>query len=276
MKPMNEKELFDNYWKSINKFSAIESITLSKNYNSSEFQLYGNRLALKITEMLAEFGNFEFKDSSIVEIGCGIGRFIVPLSKEFKFVYGIDISEDIILECKKYCDQFEIKNYNVFKNDGRKLEMFESASEEYCFSSGVFQHIVDFSCIVDYIKEAIRILKVGGIFLFQFQAVWSDDIGKGRHGAAIKAYKLDKELFGLPYEIKEISYDPYDPRRQFIVILEKTEKTTIGKFSDFKIKPKLFRTACVDLSDKNSQTYKDWMEFLNKPNSRKRVTFLDK
>ena len=40
------------------KFSPIESITLTKNYNEEEFQIYGNKLALKLIEMLNKYKNF--------------------------------------------------------------------------------------------------------------------------------------------------------------------------------------------------------------------------
>lgn len=41
------------------------------------------------------------KDSTVLEIGCGTGRVLIPLAKHCKHIVGIDISESMIAQCKQ-------------------------------------------------------------------------------------------------------------------------------------------------------------------------------
>ena len=270
------KKLIDNYYKGFKKSSVLDYITLNQSHKIEEFQSYGNKISIILLEMIKNYEFFKFEESQMLEIGCGLGRLLLPMANYFDKIYGIDISEEIILECKKYFQLNNVKNYEVFVNNGYDLNMFQDNSLEYCFSSGVFQHVVDYASIDNYIKETMRILKINGIFLFQFQSIWEHETGKGRKGAKITAKKLNKTLLNKNYKILEINYDPYDPMRQFVIIIQKTKEPCVeNDFSKFKVTKKLFRTKCIDFSQEESQSHEQWMNFLENPQDRKRITFFD-
>ena len=148
--------------------------------------------------------------------------------------------------------------------------MFDDESLHYCFTTGVFQHIIYIESIISYIKEALRVLIPGGLFLFQFQAIWKDKIGKGRVGAKITASTLDKELAGCSFKILDVSCDPHDPMRQFIVIIQKTEfQDTSVNFKDFKVRDVLFRTGCHKGLKNEAKTQQFWR------GKKRRITFYD-
>ena len=92
--------------------------------------------------------------NNILEIGCGIGRLLVPLAdkhNECNF-YAIDISDEMIKLAPK---RNNIK-YQEFTND---LDLV--------YSMLVFQHI-EHQEKINYIKFAYEKLKVGGNLFFQF------------------------------------------------------------------------------------------------------------
>ena len=101
----------------------------------------------------------------VLEIGCGIGRILIPMSSIFKEVIGVDVSKKMIELSKQYVDK--IPNCHTYENSGSDLSLFEEDYFDFCYSYIVFQHIPKKEIIENYIKEVSRVLKTGGIFRFQ-------------------------------------------------------------------------------------------------------------
>jgi len=105
------------------------------------------------------------KKMKILEIGCGIGRLLIPMSKEFGEAIGVDVSSKMIKIGQKFTKN--LPNCKLYHNDGIDLKMFDDNSFDFCFSSIVFQHIPEKMIIINYIKEVSRVLKKGKLFRFQ-------------------------------------------------------------------------------------------------------------
>ena len=116
----------------------------------------------------------ENKDTSnmnILEIGCGIGRILIPMRKIFGNVTGIDISSEMVLLGQKYVS--DIPNCNIVENNGTDLAEFSDNSFDFCYSFIVFQHIPEKQIVENYIKEVSRILKPSCLFRFQVRGTIS-------------------------------------------------------------------------------------------------------
>jgi len=197
----------------------------------------GVRFVSTMVKRFKQYGKYKLENSAVLEIGCGTGRFLKPLSGMFKKVIGVDVSK-MLLEIaeNKYCAGIE--NIEYCLNNGVNLDSFESNSLEYVFSMGVFQHITSFDVIASYIREALRVLKGDGIFFFCFVGTHVNDEGSSATGAKITAKKLNEALMGSKYKIKEMSVDMLDPRqRTVVVVLQKTtrEVKQNKSFSDFEL-----------------------------------------
>ena len=105
------------------------------------------------------------KQMRVLEIGCGLGRILIPMSKIFGEIIGIDVSKKMIAQAKKFTEN--ISNCNVFENNGSDLGIFPKNYFDFCYSFIVFQHVPQKEIVVNYIKEVSRVLKSGGIFRFQ-------------------------------------------------------------------------------------------------------------
>jgi len=92
--------------------------------------------------------------NNVLEIGCGIGRLLVPLAEKYNECnfYGIDISDEMIKLAPK-------------KDNIKYQELADNL--DLVYSMLVFQHI-DHQEKIKYIKLAYEKLKVGGILFFQF------------------------------------------------------------------------------------------------------------
>lgn len=107
----------------------------------------------KIIELLEKYND---DWSSVIEIGCGIGRLIVPLADKYDGKYvGVDIAADML--------ELAPKRDNI-----AYTTVFAGGHEEsFIYSILVFQHIPQ-DVKEKYIEYAYRSLKDGGKFLFQY------------------------------------------------------------------------------------------------------------
>ena len=115
--------------------------------------------------------NKETSKMNILEIGCGIGRILIPMSKFFGSVIGIDISSEMVLLGQKYVSH--IPNCSIVENNGVDLSEFSDNSFDFCYSFIVFQHIPEKQIVENYIKEVSRILKSSCLFRFQVRGTIS-------------------------------------------------------------------------------------------------------
>ncbi len=105
------------------------------------------------------------KNMNILEIGCGIGRLIIPMSKIFGEVIGVDVSDEMVKLAKEKTSN--ITNCKIFQNSGSDISFLKDNYIDFCYSFIVFQHIPDKIIVENYIREVSRVLKPQGIFRFQ-------------------------------------------------------------------------------------------------------------
>ena len=115
--------------------------------------------------------NKETANMNILEIGCGIGRILIPMRKIFGNVTGIDISSEMVQLGQKYVS--DIPNCSIVENNGTDLAEFSDNSFDFCYSFIVFQHIPEKKIVENYIKEVSRILKPSCLFRFQVRGTIS-------------------------------------------------------------------------------------------------------
>lgn len=139
-----------------------------------------------------------YKQRSILEIGCGIGRLAIPLAMKLEraMIYGIDISPSMIEHAQLL--KRGIRNCQFEVNDGRMLPDREI---DGAYAVAVFQHLPA-SAISGYIAQLGERLVAGGIFRFQFiegteQEVFSRhypivQIGEWLNAAGLDVHIIDR------------------------------------------------------------------------------------
>ena len=105
------------------------------------------------------------KKMRVLEIGCGIGRLLIPTSRIFGHAIGVDVSSEMIHKGKKYVEN--LQNCQIFENNGIDLSEFSDNYFDFCFSFIVFQHIPEKKIVEKYISEVSRVLKPNCLFRFQ-------------------------------------------------------------------------------------------------------------
>lgn len=135
-----------------------------------------------------------------LEIGCGTGRLLRPLSRRVERAIGIDISPEMIARARAALS--DRPNVELAVTRGG-LDGIPDASLDFVYSFIVFQHVPSRAAVLRYLREAARALKGGGVLRFQV-----DGRRRGRafgadtwQGVRFDAGALCRELARLDFEV---------------------------------------------------------------------------
>lgn len=96
---------------------------------------------------------------TVLEIGCGVGRLLKPMTQYFRWVIGLDIAPNMLALAKQYLGDTCNIELSVIEND---VFPVADGGIDYVFSVIVFQHICYREVIQRYLRETRRALKSGG------------------------------------------------------------------------------------------------------------------
>ncbi len=102
-----------------------------------------------------------------LDFGCGVGRLTQALAERFERCDGVDIAASMIAEARRINRHGERVQYHV--NDAPDLGMFPSDSFDFVLSFIVLQHMEP-RYAKRYIAEFVRVLRPGGLAVFQIPA----------------------------------------------------------------------------------------------------------
>ena len=99
-----------------------------------------------------------------LDFGCGIGRLTQALARHFDDVHGVDISDSMLELARKFNQHGEKCHYHLNTRDD--LSLFDDASFDFIYSNITLQHMPP-RFARRYILEFLRVLKPGGLLIFQ-------------------------------------------------------------------------------------------------------------
>jgi SAM-dependent methyltransferase len=103
--------------------------------------------------------------ADVVEIGCGAGRMTRAIARRAGHVTALDVSPRMLDLARE--QNAGLDNVDWTLADGRTLAGIPDASADVCISHIVFQHIPDPDVTLGYVREMGRVLRPGGVALFQ-------------------------------------------------------------------------------------------------------------
>ncbi len=114
-------------------------------------------------------------DMRVLEIGCGLGRMLQFLAVLFAEVHGIDVAPTMIEEGRRMLAGQA--NAHLHLGDGHTLAGLPDGHFDLVVSFQVFQHVPDRTVIADYVADAFRVLRPGGLFRFLVKTgVWRNQL----------------------------------------------------------------------------------------------------
>lgn len=128
----------------------------------------------------------------VLDFGCGTGRLVIPLAELADEVVGLDVSNAMLQEARKNCDEHDVQNVLLLKSDDDLSALKDSF--DLIHSSIVFQHIP--------VKRGKRIfanllnhLNDGGIGVLQFT------YAKAKYAATHGAPRVGKPMREWPANV---------------------------------------------------------------------------
>jgi SAM-dependent methyltransferase len=103
----------------------------------------------------------------VLEIGCGPGRLMLPMSRYFGEIHGVDVSDEMVALARQRLRA--VPNAHVRATSGEGLGLFPDAHFDFVYSYIVFQHIPSRKIVLNYLREAQRVLKPGGVLCCQLR-----------------------------------------------------------------------------------------------------------
>lgn len=147
----------------------------AREQDEAAFQATADEAVRAVESELKHFGPAaDTHTMQALEIGCGPGRLLKPMSRHFGRIYGVDVSDEMIRLARERLR--DIPNALVEATNGATLSQFPDDSLDFIYSYAVFQHIPSREVVLSYMREAGRVLKPGGIFRAQFNGLPHDQI----------------------------------------------------------------------------------------------------
>src|SRR5437870_111418 len=104
-----------------------------------------------------------------LEIGCGPGRLMRPMAQHFGEIHGVDVSDEMIR--RAHANLSGVPWAHPHHSSGADLMQFADESFDFVYSYAVFQHIPSREVVMNYLREAHRVLKPGGVLRVQLNGL---------------------------------------------------------------------------------------------------------
>jgi len=155
-----------------------------------EFFEEGEIYIHKIIEIINSRLDSKFNPQSVLDFGCGVGRILMPLAKECRIAYGIDISTTMIERAKFHAKEEKVDNVKFFQT----IDELNSQDIKFDFihSNYVFQHISTKTGI-EIFKKLLAYLTHNGVAVIQF--TYSNDL-------SVKYKSIDWMKLNLPFALQ--------------------------------------------------------------------------
>jgi SAM-dependent methyltransferase len=162
-----------SYWDEAARNNAAWYVDTSLDYSAPDMQKFFETGRTVVALALDDSPVAPPGSGLAVEIGSGLGRICLALADRFEKVIGIDISPEMVERARELVTHpavsFEI-------GSGTGLGNLDDSSVDLVLSFTVFQHIPSIPVIEHYLVEAGRVLKPGGLLVFQ----WNNEPGSLR------------------------------------------------------------------------------------------------
>jgi SAM-dependent methyltransferase len=156
----------------------------------------------EVIGVLEDWGVFGLRRDAL-EVGCGIGRLMVPLSSRVRSVVGTDVSSGMITAATRRLEGFS--NTSVQLTTGQNLAEFGSESMDLVYSVDAFPYLVlsGKTLVERHFREVQRVLRPGGDFvLFNYAYGQSREDANGEvlalaYGAELQVIRADESPFRI-------------------------------------------------------------------------------
>lgn len=155
-------------------------------------------LAAVTSEIVARMAEWNLlgPDRDVLDLGCGIGRFLQSLAPRVGSVVGLDISARMVAEARARCR--DLANVRIDVGSGRDLAPIGTASLDLVLGADVFPYLVQAGggLAAAHIAEFARVLRPAGAALvlnYSYRGSPEEDRTEMRALAAASGFELERD-----------------------------------------------------------------------------------
>jgi len=179
-------------------------------WDSDAFFAIGTVEVSAMMERFERLGHPQDRERAL-DFGCGVGRITRALAQHFDECVGVDISEDMVRRAEEL--NADVPGASFVVNVANDLARFDDASFDLVFSSIVLQHVPDRSTIESYIAEFCRVVRHGGLVMFQlpshipaiYRTQWRRRLYAGLRRVGVSAPFLYRRLRLVPIAMSYVA-----------------------------------------------------------------------
>jgi SAM-dependent methyltransferase len=121
----------------------------------------------QIAEVMENAARFERprERAAALDFGSGVGRLTRALAARFDRAVGVDISQTMVDNATRFNE--DVPNMSFQVNARPDLSVFDDATFDMVNTRIVLQHLPDRQTIEGYLAEFVRVLRPGGLLVFQ-------------------------------------------------------------------------------------------------------------
>ena len=126
---------------------------------------------LEYCTTMAYIHRYAKKQSTVLEVGAGTGRYSIALAREGMDVTAVELVESNLAVLRE--NSKGMTNVQSFQGDATDLSRFPDNSFDVTLFFGPMYHLYEADEVNCAIDEAIRVTKPGGVMLFAFLSVFA-------------------------------------------------------------------------------------------------------
>jgi ubiquinone/menaquinone biosynthesis C-methylase UbiE len=211
-------------WEDLGKLDPLWAVLTEKgrfnNWNMDEFFRTGEENIASLMEQADRLARPLARESAL-DFGCGVGRLTQALATQFQHCTGVDIADSMIARARELNQKHANCTFVVNTHDN--LGIFPDAQFDLVYSYIVLQHIGSRAAIKSYIADFVRVLKPGGLVVFQLPS--HVPVVRGRTQLRRRLYEALRRLgFGEQLLYEKLKLVPmrmnFVPERDVRALLE--------------------------------------------------------
>jgi SAM-dependent methyltransferase len=140
-----------------------------KDWDTSAFLTSGEEDYKRLVAPVLERFGFRPQGKTMLELGCGAGRMTSSFALRFAGVSAFDVSAEMLDRASTLLNQ--TANVTWVQGNGINLAGAADSSVDFVFSYLVLQHLPAEELVCSYTREMFRVLRPGGLCLFQWDGL---------------------------------------------------------------------------------------------------------
>ncbi len=140
-----------------------------RDQDDAEFYATATEMVNSLESELRRVPKSQRLEWKALEIGCGPGRLMRPMSRHFIEIDGVDVSDEMISLARQGLS--DLPNARPHHTDGASLSLWPAETFDFVYSYAVFQHIPSREVVLQYLRETHRVMKPGGLARLQFNGL---------------------------------------------------------------------------------------------------------